>query len=210
MQQSWPKATLMPAAHLRHAGHAAALRVGVVAALQRDVDQRIGDGVDAGLGDQRQQLGDVVVVHGVHGGQVRAGDAALQARAAASRRPAPRCGATCGSSVSSQCMSTSRPRFGGDLAERLQAARPVRHGALEMRDAADHVDALVERAVEVLRGVGRAEIAVLREGDELQVDVGRDLASCTSSSASTAVSRSSQMSTWLRMASRPFETARSQ
>ena len=56
----------------------------------------------------------------------------------------------------------------------LHARRAVRHRALEMRDAADDVDAHVERALEVLRGVWRAEIAVLREGDELQVDIGRD------------------------------------
>ena len=62
----------------------------------------------------------------------------------------------------------------GDLAERLQARRAVGHRALEMRDAADDVDALVERALEVLRGGRRAEIAVLRKGDELQVDIGRD------------------------------------
>ena len=62
-----------------------------------------------------------------------------------------------------------------DLAERFEAARPVLHRALEMRDAADHVDALVERALEILRSIRRAVVAVLREGDELQVDIGSDL-----------------------------------
>jgi len=49
-----------------------------VAALQCDVDQRIGDRVHFGFGDQREQLGDVVIVHGVHGGEVRPGNAALK------------------------------------------------------------------------------------------------------------------------------------
>src|SRR3546814_14444313 len=39
-----------------------------------------------------------------------------------------------------------------------------------MRDAAHHVDPLVERALQVLRRLGIAPVAVLREGDELQVD----------------------------------------
>ena len=45
-----------------------------------------------------------------------------------------------------------------------------------MRNAADDVDAEVERALEIARRVRRAEIAVLREGDELQVEIGLDLA----------------------------------
>ena len=65
--------------------------------------------------------------------------------------------------------------LGRDVAQHLDRARAVLHGALEMRNAADDIDALVERALQVLRRVGRAEIAVLRERDELQVDVGRDL-----------------------------------
>ena len=46
-----------------------------------------------------------------------------------------------------------------------------------MRDAADDLDAEVERALEIARGGGRAEIAVLREGDELQVEIGLHLSS---------------------------------
>ena len=41
---------------LGHARHAAALGVGVVAALQRDVDERVGHGVHAGFRDEWQQL----------------------------------------------------------------------------------------------------------------------------------------------------------
>ena len=48
---------------LGNAGHAPALGVAVVPALQGDVDQRIGDHADAALGNQGQQLAHVVVVH---------------------------------------------------------------------------------------------------------------------------------------------------
>ena len=68
-----------------------------------------------------------------------------------------------------------QPALGGDLAELGHRAAAVLHGALEMRDAADDIDAEVERADGVLPGGRRAVEAVLREGDELQVDIGRDL-----------------------------------
>ena len=45
------------------------------------------------------------------------------------------------------------------------------HGAFEMRDASDDFDPEVERAFEIARRVRRAEIAVLREGDELQIEI---------------------------------------
>ena len=64
--------------------------------------------------------------------------------------------------------------LGRDVAQHLDRARAFLHGAFEMWNAADHVDALVQSALQVLRRIGRAEIAVLRERDELQVDVGRD------------------------------------
>ena len=207
--QSWPKATLMPCcAHLRHAGLAAALGIGVVAALQDDVDQRIGDGVNAGFGHQRQELRDIVVVHRMHRGEMRAGDAAGEAEAL--RLGGQRLDMARERVVGLVAMHVDhQPALRGDLAERGDAGGAVGHGALEMRDAADDVDAEVERAVEVLRRGRRAVVAVLRKGDELQVDIGRDRR-FTSSRASTASRRSSQTSTWLRMASRPCATARSQ
>ena len=73
-------------------------------------------------------------------------------------------------------MSTSRPRSAAISQSAATERRAIRHRALEMRDAADDVDAHVERAVQVLAALGRAVVAVLREGDELQVDIGRDLA----------------------------------
>ena len=155
---------------LGHARHAAALRVAVVAALQRDVDQRVGDGVHAGLAHQRQQLGHVVVVHRVHRGQVRAGHAALQPeplRLEGERLDVARQRVVALVAVHVHAQAA----LGGELAEHAHALRAVGHGALEVRDAADHVDAQVERALQVGQRGGRAQHAVLREGDELQVEV---------------------------------------
>ncbi len=44
-----------------------------------------------------------------------------------------------------------------------------------MRNAADDVDAEIERALEIPRRIRRAEIPVLRKGDELQVEIGLHL-----------------------------------
>jgi hypothetical protein len=52
-----------------------------VPALNHDVDERIGDGRDTGLLHERQELRDVVIVHGVHGGQVRSSHASAEAEA---------------------------------------------------------------------------------------------------------------------------------
>ena len=126
------------------------------------------------LGDQRQELRDVVIVHRMHRGEVRAGDPALQAEALR---------------LVGELLDVARQRIVGlvamhvdhqaalrrDLAEFGDRTRAVGHGALEMRNAADDVDAHVERADGVLARRRRAVEAVLREGDELQVDIGRDL-----------------------------------
>jgi hypothetical protein len=63
--------------------------------------------------------------------------------------------------------------IGRDLQELDHRPPPVLHGPLEMRDAADHVDAKIERPFEVGQGVGRAVEAVLREGHELEIEIGR-------------------------------------
>ena len=64
--------------------------------------------------------------------------------------------------------------FGGDLAKLRHRARAVGHGALEMRNAANDVDAHVQRANGVFKRRGRAIESILRKGDQLQVDIGRD------------------------------------
>jgi len=65
--------------------------------------------------------------------------------------------------------------LGRDRAEVGDRPRTVRHGALEMRDSADDIDAHVEGANGVFTRVGRTVETVLREGDELEVDIGRNL-----------------------------------
>ena len=61
------------------------------------------------------------------------------------------------------------------LGEGADGAGALLHGALEVGDAADDVDAQVEGAGEVGEAGRGAEEAVLREGDELEVEVGGDL-----------------------------------
>ena len=105
---------------------------------------------------------------------MRAGDAAVQAEPLRLRRK--RLDVARQRIVGLVAMHVdAQAALGRDVAQHLDRARAVLHRALEMRNAADHVDALVERAVEILRGRRRAEIAVLRKRDELQVDIGRDL-----------------------------------
>ena len=62
----------------------------------------------------------------------------------------------------------------GDAAERLDRAGAVFHGAFEMGNATDDIDAHVEGAGQRLRRLGAAVETVLREGHQLQVDIGGD------------------------------------
>jgi hypothetical protein len=64
--------------------------------------------------------------------------------------------------------------IGGDLAQCGDAAGAVGHGALEVGDTADDIHAEVKRAAQQLDRTGVTIIAVLRESDELKIDVGRD------------------------------------
>jgi hypothetical protein len=71
-------------------------------------------------------------------------------------------------------MSTRQSRVRGDLAQDAHASRPVVHRALEMRNAADDVHAHRQRLLQELDAVGASQHAVLRERDELQVEVRLD------------------------------------
>jgi hypothetical protein len=77
-----------------------------------------------------------------------------------------------GSSLSSQCMSTAQAALGRQLAQHAHRLGAVGHRALEVRDAADHVHAHGQRALEVVQRPG-AQHAVLGKGHQLQVEVGR-------------------------------------
>ncbi|MCY1293832.1 hypothetical protein D9M70_431040 [compost metagenome] len=65
--------------------------------------------------------------------------------------------------------------LGSDAAERLHRACAILHRPLKMGNAADDIDAHVERTLKRCHAIGRAVVAILREGNELQVDIGRDL-----------------------------------
>ena len=111
----------------------------------------------------------------MHRGQVRAGDAPLQAQPLR---------------MEGQRLDVSRQRvvalvavhvdaqaaLGGQFTEDADALGAVGHRPLEMRDAAHHLDAEVERALQVGQRAGCAQQAVLRKGHELQIEVGRHLA----------------------------------
>ena len=99
--------------------------------------------------------------------QVRAGDAAGEAEALG---------------LGGQRLDVARERIVGlvamqvdqeaalcrDLAEVADRGGTFRHRALEMRDAADHLDAQVERLEQEVARARIAVEAVLRESDELQ------------------------------------------
>ena len=158
---------------LLDARHAAALGVHIVPPLQRDVDQRVGDGRHLRLVHERDELRHVVVVHGVHGREVRADDAALQAMP---------------DRLASEDLDVARERIvrfvtmhvhqqaalGGDTTEPLDRGRAVGHRPLEVRNAADDVDAEVERLREPGFADGRAQEAILGERDQLQIDLALD------------------------------------
>jgi hypothetical protein len=65
-------------------------------------------------------------------------------------------------------MSTGR-----QFAQQPHARRAFAHRPLEMRDAADDVDAQIQRALQVVEAAAAAQHPVLRERDQLQVEIGR-------------------------------------
>ncbi|MNN25578.1 hypothetical protein D3C81_1390560 [compost metagenome] len=68
-----------------------------------------------------------------------------------------------------------QPPLTGEFAQQAHGFRAVRHGALEMRDAAHHVDAHGDRALQIVEGAGTAQDAVLRERHQLQIEIRRHL-----------------------------------
>ena len=204
--QSWPKRDVDAGRHqLRHARHAAPLRIGVVAALQRDVDQRIGDRCDA---------------------------APRRSAAAASRRSScPSSASRCRCEPVDAALQAEALRLVG---QRLDVARQRIVGLVAMHvdqqaalggDLAQHASRSRRRRPWCARNAGcrrrrrrpcrarasgcrarrrRAQQAVLREGDELQVEIGRDALASLRAAPRPPAGASSQMSTWLRIASRPL------
>ena len=140
----------------RNARHAAPFRIRVAASLQRDADQRIGDRVHAGLRHQRDQLCDVVVVHRMHRRQMRARHTLL--------KPEPL-------RVKRERLHVARMRIVGlvamdvdqavlfrrELADELHAFGAVGGGSLEVRNAADDIDAHRKRALQIVERAGAAQ-----------------------------------------------------
>src|ERR1700755_1138090 len=63
----------------------------------------------------------------------------------------------------------SQAALGRDPAKGLHRGGPVRHGAFEVRNASDNINAHVEGAIQGGDGARAAEKAVLGDGDELKV-----------------------------------------
>ncbi len=115
---------------------------------------------------QRQQFADVVVVHAVHRGEVRSRHAPLESEThgfGCQRLDVP--GERIVRLIAVH-VDAQTPRL-GDFAQLAHRRGAVGHRALEVRNAADDVDAAVESTQQVGAGVWAAQEAVLRKRDEL-------------------------------------------
>ena len=65
--------------------------------------------------------------------------------------------------------------FCSDLSQPGHRPPAIGHGAFEMRDAADHIHAHIQRAQQVFFGSFRPIQTILRKGDQLQIDIRRNL-----------------------------------
>jgi len=139
---------------------------------------------------------------------MRAGQRGLKAQAPVSKASVSMC-RDIGSSVSSHGMRPSARRFSAISHSARNRRRALRHGALEMRDAADDVRRLVERALGDSSRRSPSGSSRPAGTPPAPIDVRRRLR-LDLKGASTASSRSSHTSMWLRTARRPCDTARSQ
>ena len=142
--------------------------------LQHDVDQRVGDGVQSGLGHQGDQFGDIVIVHRMHRGQVRSCHPPLQAQ------PRGFIGqrfhmAAKGVIAFVAMHIHHQPALFGDFTQQPHGFSPVLHGAFKMRDATHHIDPAIQRAGQVFQRGRVAQHTILRKGNQLQVQIGRNL-----------------------------------
>ena len=62
-----------------------------------------------------------------------------------------------------------KPATGGNFAKLLQTGRAIGHGALEVRNTADHVHALVQRAAQRVKRAGRVAVALRPAGYDSEV-----------------------------------------
>ena len=159
--------------HFLYPRQATAFGIAVMPSLQGDVDQGVRNGGHAGCCDQGQQFGHIVIVHRMHRGQV------------AARRP--RAKAVAGdlcrqrldmAAVGIVRLITVQIQHQATLCREARhvfdGGSTVFHCAFKMRDAAHHTHAHIQRADQVFAAIGAAVKPVLREGHQLQVDVGGD------------------------------------
>lgn len=150
-------------------GHAATLGKGVEAALQVDALGRAGDEVDAGVGQQAEQLGAVGVVVGAHGGGVAGGDPRTHAAAAClfgQHLEKARVGI-----VGLVAMDVHQAAGAlGQVHEEFHRAHALVAGVFEVRDAADHIRAQANGFLHQLAPILEGLDALLGKGDDLQVD----------------------------------------
>ena len=157
------------AVQLRHPRHAAAFRPAVEAPLQMNAFGRAGDKVNARGFEQAEQLRAVGIVVGAHGAGMAGGD--LRAHAA---HPG----------LFRQHLQKARLRVVGFIAvhvhqaavalgqvhQKNQRADALIAGVFVVRNAAHHVGAHFDGAGHQFASAGEGLNALLREGDNLQID----------------------------------------
>ena len=157
------------AVQLRHPRHAAAFRPAVEAPLQMNAFGRAGDKVNARGFEQAEQLRAVGVIVGAHGAGMAGGD--LRAHAA---HPG----------LFRQYLQKARLRVVGFIAvyvhqaavalgqihQKNQRADALIAGVFVVRNAAHHVGAHFDGAGHQFASAGKGLNALLRKGDDLQID----------------------------------------
>ena len=150
-------------------GHATAFREVIEAPLQMNAFGGAGDKTDPGMPEQAEQFGAVGIVVGAHGRGVAGGHARAHVAAAG---------------FFSQHLEKARVRVVGFVAmhihqatgalgqvhEELHRTHALIAGVFEMRNAADHVGAHVDRFFHQVPAVAVRLDALLGECDDLQVD----------------------------------------
>ena len=150
--------------------HAAALRIGIVPPLDGDVDERVGDRRHTAFGDLRNELADIIIVHRMHRGEMRAGDTALHPQPVRLRRQ--RLDMARHGIIGLVTMHVDQQAsLGGKFTQRSYRGSTISHGALKMWDTAHDIDTAVECCLQELDRTRAAQIAVLGKSHQLQIEI---------------------------------------
>jgi hypothetical protein len=150
-------------------GVAATARIAVVAALEHDVVEGVGDHLHPARRDQLDHLGGVGVGVGVHGGAVTGDDPTLEAaihRLGADHLQVAGAGVVGLVAVEVDPQAVAL----GELEGEPHAGPALLGGALEVGDGADRVAAELHRLLPGLAAPGRPQDTLLGEGDHLQLN----------------------------------------